>query len=101
MSVHDGVDVASKSEREWRERNDLRKAAAAADPLIFMVGPPEGWRIVAITFFPRLPKPGSGQWSKSIYPPEGRRCDGCNVDVLPFDFPSKRFKTLLKSTFAM
>ena len=31
----------------------------AAEPLMFMVGPPEGWRMAAETLTPRLPIPCS------------------------------------------
>jgi len=41
----------------------------AAEPLIFIVGPPDGCRIAAVTFLPLLPKP-------------------CNNPIVEVDFPS-------------
>ncbi len=74
----------------------------AAEPLMFMVGPPEGWRIAAITFLPRLPRPWVRPMVEVDLPsPSGVGVMAVTSMYLPSGLPSKRFSTFLKSTLAM
>ena len=53
----------------------------AAEPLIFIVGPPEGWRMQATTFLPRLPMPCSRPMVVVDFPFAQRRGrDGGDLD---------------------
>ena len=59
----------------------------AAEPLMFMVGPPEGWRFAAVTFLPRLPRPWVRPIDVVVFPsPAGVGVIAETRISLPFGF---------------
>ena len=49
---------------------------------MFMVGPPEGWRMAAATLLPRLPRPSVNPMVEVDLPsPRGVGRDGGDIDV--------------------
>src|SRR5208337_2593552 len=73
----------------------------AADPFIFIVGPPDGCRIAAQTFLPRLPRPSTSPMLHVDLPsPSGVGVIAVTSMYLPSGLPARRLRTLAKSTFA-
>ena len=71
----------------------------AAVPLIFMVGPPEGWRRQPPTFSPRLPRPSISPHEVVLFPsPSGVGVIAVTSIYLPSGLSLRRSIIFMKSS---
>ncbi len=71
----------------------------AALPLMFMVGPPEGWRIAPPTFHPLLPRPSTRPMEVVVFPsPRGVGVMAVTSIYLPSGLSFSRSMIFMKST---
>src|SRR3989337_619363 len=71
----------------------------AADPLMFIVGPPDGCRIAAVTFLPRFPRPSTNPMLLVDLPsPRGVGVMAVTSMYFPSGLLARRFRAFLKST---